>query len=426
MIKDIIILSSFFKNDITKGIINSIDNKNELSSESLVKEINNRSFFSRIDLNQYISKFFSSKEIFLGDKFLLNKLCLEESIKYIDEDNIIANIIKNYKPKIIILRDIGTYSIKKLIQIKNNLKINFKIILLNGFPIRDIRDYSLFDLVIFRNPWLIKKFGKNCKNYELIYHCFNSNILNNLKINSFNNRNNLVSFDGSSYSHGMYDHKKRYFYLYKLIEQKLISCNIYENNSNFHYFIYFIFKITQKNIYSKKIILAILECTKSINKKIFNKYYKKIQNIIDIIQNFNSDNYNFFYRGPLKKNFPKIVGEPKFGLEYYENINNSKISINIHTESMSNYIGNIRTFEITGLASCMLIEKFENLSDLYEDGKDVVSYTSFEDLKDKLYFLKQNPKFVEKIAQSGFKKTLNHHTDKSRADIYINIINKII
>ena len=60
MTKDIIILSSFFKNNITKSIINNIDDKNELSSESLVQEINNRSFFSRIDLNQYISKFFSS------------------------------------------------------------------------------------------------------------------------------------------------------------------------------------------------------------------------------------------------------------------------------------------------------------------------------------------------------------------------------
>ena len=42
-----------------------------------------------------------------------------------------------------------------------------------------------------------------------------------------------------------------------------------------------------------------------------------------------------------------MIGKPNFGLDYYENINKSKLCLNIHTEAMGNTAGNIRLFEIT-------------------------------------------------------------------------------
>ena len=109
------------------------------------------------------------------------------------------------------------------------------------------------------------------------------------------------------------------------------------------------------------------------NKILFKKYYKKIEELIYTVNNFSSDDYNKFYRGPLTLNFKNYVQDPNFGVEYYQNINNSKISLNIHAESMGNTAANIRLFEITGMQSCLLTEDFENLSDLFEKDHEVIT-----------------------------------------------------
>ena len=51
--------------------------------------------------------------------------------------------------------------------------------------IRDINDYSLFDIVVFRNPWLLNEYKNKCKESLLIYHSFNTNILKNIKLKKF-------------------------------------------------------------------------------------------------------------------------------------------------------------------------------------------------------------------------------------------------
>ena len=86
--------------------------------------------------------------------------------------------------------------------------MNFRTILLNGFPIRKHEMYSEYDYVVFRNPWLKNKFANICKNSELIYHCFNSDILKKISLNNFEEKNKIIFFDGSSYSDGFYEHKK--------------------------------------------------------------------------------------------------------------------------------------------------------------------------------------------------------------------------
>ena len=59
--------------------------------------------------------------------------------------------------------------------------------------------------------------------------------------------------------------------------------------------------------------------------------------------------------------------------------------MNIHTEGCGDCSGNIRLFEITGLRSCMISEKFQNMEHLFEDGKSI-SYNSIEELEEKINF----------------------------------------
>jgi spore maturation protein CgeB len=424
--KDIIILSSFFDKNLVKNLYQSdlsLKNQNYLEQ---IKTIKNKNYFSRIDLDYFFLKEYLSFEIFVNADYALNKLFEEENIQFKNYEEGILKIIERFKPKIVILRDINCLSINKLIQLKNLNKLNFKTILLNGFPIREHKMYSKFDYAVFRNPWLKSKFTNICKNSELIYHCFNSEILKKISLNNFKERDKIIFFDGSSYSDGFYEHKKRYFYLYKLLQKNLIEANIYENNNYFHKLSYYIYNLSKKVNNSEKTIIFFLNLISKINKKIFNKYYKRFDLIVDSIDNFNSSDYQKFYRGPLSFNFRNKINKPNFGYDYYNSINNSKISLNIHTEAMGYTAGNIRLFEITGMKSCMITENFNNISDLFEPDKDIVTYINFEDLEEKIQFLKKNLSIAQDIAEKGFEKVQKNHTEKSRIQDYLKLIKKII
>ena len=423
--KEILILSTFFNKDLINNFYKFNKSLQYNTYEEQINFIKNKNYFSRIDLNSFFLKNYNSFEIFLGANFALRKLFKEENIKFNQIDEGVLKLIEIWKPKIIIFRDIGSFSIRKINQIKNINKLNFKTILLNGFPIRDINDYSLFDIVVFRNPWLLNEYKNKCKESLLIYHSFNTNILKNIKLKKFEEKKNLISFDGSSFSDGFYEHKKRYFYLYKLIERNLLRPNLYENNNFFHKLTFYLYIISKNSTQLQKGLIFILKALSVTNKKIFNKFYMRFDKIIDTISNFNSTDFNKFYRGPLSMNFKNQIKKANFGFDYYESMNNSKISINIHTESMGNTAANLRLFEITGIKSCMITEDFMNLSDLFSKDKEVVTYKNYDDLVEKIKYLKNNPNIAEEISENGHKKLLNTHTDKIRINEYFEMLKKI-
>ena len=66
------------------------------------------------------------------------------------------------------------------------------------------------------------------------------------------------------------------------------------------------------------------------------------------------------------------------------------------------------------MGSCLVTDKGENLSELFEDGKEVVTYNSLEEAKEKIKFLLDNPKTLAEIALNGQKKTLAKHTSSQR------------
>ena len=73
----------------------------------------------------------------------------------------------------------------------------------------------------------------------------------------------------------------------------------------------------------------------------------------------------------------------------------------------------------------MISEKFKNMSELFEDGKEYVSYNSLDELEEKINFLRKNPKISETIAKNGHIKTLNFHTDRNRVQEYSTVLNKL-
>lgn len=107
-----------------------------------------------------------------------------------------------------------------------------------------------------------------------------------------------------------------------------------------------------------------------------------------------------------------------FGLEYYKCINQYNLCLNIHVAALNDNIiaGNMRMFEATGLGVCLLTDYRKENAELFEEGKEIVVYKSFDEMVEKAKWILDNPQKAREIALAGQKRTLEQYTYKNKAE----------
>lgn len=336
-----------------------------------------------------------------------------------ENKNNIVKIIEKLRPKIIFLRD---YSVINQSQLREIYNLNYKkkIFTSIGFPLPSKSFYKYFDKIYFRNTNVLNRQGSHAKEYKLIFHSFNEEILEEIKIKDFEDRKINLSFCGSVQSNSALHHFKRYHTIIKLLEKKIdIDLYLKEDNSFEHYMRFFNYLIYR--IFKKKYFISYntLELIGKLVKKILNKKYKIFFKIAKDQKLIEGRKFPL-YKGPIKFFFPFKTNKPIYAEDYYSLINNSKISLNIHNDTDNKKFGyNIRNFEITGLKSCLLVENGNQIDQVFIKDKELVTYDNNEDLIEKINYLKKNKKFAEEIALNGHKKTINFHTHKLRSEEFL-------
>jgi spore maturation protein CgeB len=105
-----------------------------------------------------------------------------------------------------------------------------------------------------------------------------------------------------------------------------------------------------------------------------------------------------------------------YGLEMYETLSRSKVTLNTHGEIASSWTGNMRLFEATGVATCLVTDWKENLSNLFSLDSEVVAYKSVQECIEKVQWLLNNPAQRKEIASAGQRRTLHDHTYANRVN----------
>lgn len=111
-----------------------------------------------------------------------------------------------------------------------------------------------------------------------------------------------------------------------------------------------------------------------------------------------------------------------FGLEMFQVLRDSKVTLNIHADSSPYFASNMRLFETTGVGSCLVTDWKKNLHELFEPDKEVVVYKTADECVEKVKWLLDNPKEREEIARAGQLRTLKEHTFAHRAVLLDDII----
>ncbi len=103
-----------------------------------------------------------------------------------------------------------------------------------------------------------------------------------------------------------------------------------------------------------------------------------------------------------------------WGPAMFDILRRSQLTLNRHIDVSENYANNMRLFEATGMGACLVTDWKENLADLFEPGKEVVTYRSTEECIDLVRYFSRHDAEREKIAMAGQARCHNEHNYEKR------------
>ncbi|OGQ92975.1 MAG: hypothetical protein A2253_08340 [Deltaproteobacteria bacterium RIFOXYA2_FULL_55_11] len=99
-----------------------------------------------------------------------------------------------------------------------------------------------------------------------------------------------------------------------------------------------------------------------------------------------------------------------WGIEMYQILYNSKMTLNHHIGVAESYANNMRLFEATGVGSLLVTDWKTNLAEMFKEGEEVVTYRTPEECAELVRYFLEHDNEREAIARAGQKRTLREHT----------------
>lgn len=115
---------------------------------------------------------------------------------------------------------------------------------------------------------------------------------------------------------------------------------------------------------------------------------------------------------PIRKNYHGTA----WGLDMYNILFNSKITLTKHITGVADkFANNMTLYEATGCGCLLITDTRENLPDIFKTGMEIVTYISSADLVDKIKYFTKNERERSEIAAAGQRRTLEEHNYLARA-----------
>lgn len=113
-----------------------------------------------------------------------------------------------------------------------------------------------------------------------------------------------------------------------------------------------------------------------------------------------------------------------WGPDMYRALARSRMTINRHINVAESNANNMRLYEATGVGSMLITDKKDNLGDLFEIGKEVVTYASQQEASELVQYYLNHPAEAEAIARAGQARTLREHTYRHRMQELVPILER--
>jgi spore maturation protein CgeB len=115
-----------------------------------------------------------------------------------------------------------------------------------------------------------------------------------------------------------------------------------------------------------------------------------------------------------------------WGIQMYQILQRSDITLNNHIDMAGNYANNCRLYEGTGVGTLLLTDWKENLQEIFDVGKEVIAYRSLEECAQLLRYYLEKTLERKSIASGGQRRTLQEHTYYHRVQELMDIVRKYV
>jgi spore maturation protein CgeB len=115
-----------------------------------------------------------------------------------------------------------------------------------------------------------------------------------------------------------------------------------------------------------------------------------------------------------------------WGIEMYQLLYNSKMTLNHHIGVAESYANNMRLFEATGVGTLLITDWKVNLHEMFELGKEVVAYCTPEECATLIQYYLEHDDEREAIARAGQQRTLREHTYYQRMQELVEIVQRYL
>jgi spore maturation protein CgeB len=105
-----------------------------------------------------------------------------------------------------------------------------------------------------------------------------------------------------------------------------------------------------------------------------------------------------------------------WGLDMYRLLAESRIVVNRHIDVAEGHANNMRLYEATGAGALLITEAADNLHELFQRGREVVTYADADQLVEQIEHYLRHDDERQAIAAAGRRRTLTEHTYTRRAE----------
>lgn len=331
----------------------------------------------------------------------------ENDISFINKswlrDIVIAQIQK-FRPEIVFIQTESLLAKKWLIKVIRGLPSLKFLIAWVGSPIRKIYHFSECDFVLTCIPEKIEKFKKVGIPCYHLNHAFDPRILE--RINLEEDKRYDITFIGQILRTSRF-HFGRDRILNKLIDDLDLMIFSPSTQLPFSTFLKYYMK---KGIHNAARISRLDRLQDRTLQRFFTDEIARVIKEAPL--------------SPVNRRLIPYLKPPVFGLDMYQTLRNSKITLNTHIDVSPKSASNMRLFESTGVGTCLLTDWKENLTDIFEPEKEVVTYRSPAECIEKARWLLDHPAERRAIAEAGHYRTLTDHTFAQRAQQFDDFVKK--
>lgn len=323
----------------------------------------------------------------------------ENGVEYASENwmfEITTAQVRAFQPDILFVNDYATFTAAYLSYLKSACP-SIKLVLgWCGAPYSDASVFKEYDVVLSSAPELVQHFIDQGHRSSLIMHAFEPRVLP--KLDSVNATSADFAFIGSIAKKQGFHHEREALLL-RLLEETPLELWTTVSPTSWS---------LSANIRSRQLMYDFVHAAKRagipdpmLQAGVFGKTLRWKERPA--------------MPPPVDSRLVRAAREPVFGLEMFAQLARSRVTLNSHIDMSEQYASNMRLYEATGVASCLLTDWRPNMPELFEVDTEVITFKTADECVEKIKYLLDHEEERQAIAHAGQKRTLRDHTFDNRA-----------